>query len=72
MRKVLTGKTQWLFSILLLIIAGLFLWAYWGASRLEDRVYTIDWESDPPFQAPGSNGQATGLAKASGGGEHAW
>jgi PAS domain S-box-containing protein len=33
-----------------------------GARRVRERVYRIGWQSDPPFQEPGPNGSASGLA----------
>ncbi len=43
-------------------IVGVLIWTGTGRSIPENRVYRIGWEPDPPFQAVGLEGQATGLA----------
>src|SRR5258705_1981091 len=43
-------------------VAVALVWIGTGRSKPEDRVYRIGWDPDPPFQAVGRDGQATGLA----------
>jgi two-component system cell cycle sensor histidine kinase/response regulator CckA len=43
-------------------VAGVLIWTGTGRWKPENRVYRIGWEPDPPFQAEGLEGQATGLA----------
>ena len=38
------------------------IWTGTSRWKPEDRLYRIGWEPDPPFQAEGLEGQATGLA----------
>ncbi|HJZ95750.1 MAG TPA: PAS domain S-box protein [Candidatus Solibacter sp.] len=45
-----------------LAAAGLFVWKSVDRRRPEHRVYRIGWDPDPPFQAAGPDGRATGLA----------
>jgi PAS domain S-box-containing protein len=63
MKRILSKNAKFIVpAVLLAAITGLLLWMGLGRSRLEDRVYKIGWESDPPFQAMGAEGQPTGLA----------
>jgi PAS domain S-box-containing protein len=56
-------KSKWVLLIGVVILAGLILIGVnTYQSRPEARVYTMGWENDPPFQAPGTEGQPTGLA----------
>src|SRR5215471_4780467 len=43
-------------------VVALLIWKGAGEWKPVDRVYRIGWNPDPPFQAIGANGQATGLA----------
>src|SRR5215468_9250167 len=56
------SKTIACLGIAVFASAGALVWE--GAKRHgpENRVYRIGWDPDPPFQAPGPDGQATGLA----------
>src|SRR5947208_904737 len=43
-------------------VVGVLTWRGNGRRALENRVYRIGWDPDPPFQAEDLKGQATGLA----------
>ena len=43
-------------------VVAILTWEGTGQWRPEDRVYRIGWDPDPPFQAVGEEGQASGLA----------
>jgi two-component system cell cycle sensor histidine kinase/response regulator CckA len=53
----------WIVLISLAVtVVGVVTWKGNGWRILEDRVYRIGWNPDPPFQAEDLKGQATGLA----------
>jgi signal transduction histidine kinase len=61
MREILSSKLKWIVPLgVSAVVVGILLWMTLGPSRLEKRVHS--WESDPPFQAAGSDGKPTGLA----------
>jgi PAS domain S-box-containing protein len=63
MKETLSRRTIWIIAIVAsVLVAGPLLWMTLRPHRLEDRVYRIGWESDPPFQAIGPDGKPTGLA----------
>src|SRR5260370_42165552 len=51
----------WAVSISLAAL-GFLIWKGAVQTKAESRVYRIGWDPDPPFQAPGADGRATGLA----------
>jgi PAS domain S-box-containing protein len=62
MKGLPTKTVSWLGIMLLAGAAGFLFWNAVGRRKPEDRVYRIGWDPDPPFQAAGLNGRATGLA----------
>jgi two-component system cell cycle sensor histidine kinase/response regulator CckA len=56
-----TKTISWI-GITILAAAGVLVWQVVTPGRLEDRVYRIGWDPDPPFQAARPDGSATGLA----------
>jgi two-component system, cell cycle sensor histidine kinase and response regulator CckA len=56
-------RLAWILAISVVgAVAGVLIWTGTIRWRPENRVYRIGWEPDPPFQAIGADGQATGLA----------
>jgi two-component system sensor histidine kinase/response regulator len=62
MRPLHRKALAWLTSISLAIIVGVLTWKATDRSSPESRVYRVGWDPDPPFQAAGADGHATGLA----------
>src|SRR5262249_51776674 len=62
MKWLLRKRLALIIPILFAGAVGILTWKGLGLRKTEDRVYSIGWEPDPPFQAVGANGQATGLA----------
>src|SRR5690348_10414143 len=60
MRRLST-KTSACIVTMILAAAGILVWRSTRRTP-EDRVYRIGWDPDPPFQAAGPDGSATGLA----------
>jgi PAS domain S-box-containing protein len=60
--KWLPTKTISWIGITILAATGVLIWEGFAPRRPEDRVYRIGWDPDPPFQAVGPDGNATGLA----------
>src|SRR5215471_13405074 len=56
------SKTIVWIGIALLGVAGFLVWERVRGQRPGNRVYRIGWDPDPPFQAAGPDGRATGLA----------
>jgi PAS domain S-box-containing protein len=56
-----TRAISWI-GITILAAGGVLVWKAVAPRSPEDRVYRIGWDPDPPFQAVGPNGNATGLA----------
>ncbi len=58
------SRSRWIIGGSLFAAAiGILIWIFFLHSRLEDRIFRIGWESDPPFQEAGPDGgPPTGLA----------
>jgi PAS domain S-box-containing protein len=63
MKMLQPKRRAWVLTISLAgAVAVVLIWKGVAGGKPEDRVYRIGWDPDPPFQAIGANGQATGLA----------
>src|SRR5690349_6116834 len=61
--KWLPNKTvSWIGITIVGVTVGVLFWVVIERGRPEHRVYRIGWNPDPPFQAVGPDGRATGLA----------